>query len=100
MHFLQKTLFHSQWTKHNKQRTNSVGFQPTDYKQNAVYNNWLLKLHLAVMLQNWQKSIFHNIEWNMQIRNPRENLKSLIGHNIYFFMKKKSFNVQFCYDTI
>ena len=27
--------------------------QPTDVKQNAVNNNWLLKLQPAVQLQNW-----------------------------------------------
>ena len=36
--------------------------QPTDDRQNAVYSTWLLKLQPAVMLQNWQKSSFHQIE--------------------------------------
>ena len=32
--------------------------QPTDFQQNAVNNNWLLKLQPAVMLQNRKKSNF------------------------------------------
>ena len=39
-----------------------VLIQPTDAKQNAVNNNWLLKLQPAVKLQSWQKSNFHQIE--------------------------------------
>ena len=39
-----------------------VLIQPTDAEQNAVNNNWLLKLQPAVKLQSWQKSNFHQIE--------------------------------------
>ena len=39
-----------------------VVIQPTDVEQNAVKNNWLLKLQPAVKLQSWQKSDFHQIE--------------------------------------
>ena len=39
-----------------------VLIQPTDVEQNAVNNNWLLKLQPAVKLQIWQKSKFHQIE--------------------------------------
>ena len=39
-----------------------VLIQPTDVEQNAVNNNWLLKLQPAVKLQSWQKSNFHQIE--------------------------------------
>ena len=39
-----------------------VLIQPTDVKQNAVNNNWLLKLQPAVKLQSWQKSNFHQME--------------------------------------
>ena len=35
-----------------------VLIQPTDVEQNAVNNNWLLKLQPAVKLQSWQKSNF------------------------------------------
>ena len=61
--------------------------QPTDDKQNAVYNNWSMRLQPAVMLQNWQKSNFHLIEQNMQIHNPGKILRGLICHNIYLYMK-------------
>ena len=61
--------------------------QPTGNKQNAVNKNWLLKLQPAVMLQNWQKSNFHQLEWNMQIHILGEILRSLICHNIYFYIK-------------
>ena len=33
--------------------------QPTDDEQNAVNNNWLLKLQPAIKLQSWQKSNFN-----------------------------------------
>ena len=36
--------------------------QLIDNKQNAVNNNWLLKLQPAVKLQSWQKSNFHQIK--------------------------------------
>ena len=36
--------------------------QPTDVEQNAVNNNWLLKLQPALKLQSWQKSNFHQLE--------------------------------------
>ena len=36
--------------------------QPTDAEQNAVNNNWSLKLQPAVKLQSWQKSNFYQIE--------------------------------------
>ena len=39
-----------------------VFIQPTDVKQNAVNNNWLLKLQPAVKLKSWQNSNFHLIE--------------------------------------
>ena len=39
-----------------------VLIQLTDVEQNAVNNNWLLKLQPAVKLQSWQKSNFHQIE--------------------------------------
>ena len=68
-----------------------VLIQPTDVEQNAVNNNWLLKLQPAVKLQSWQKSNFHQIEWDLQIHNPGEILTSLICHNIYFYMKIKNF---------
>ena len=42
--------------------TRLVLIQPTDVEQNAVNNNWLLKLQPAVKLQSWQKSNFHQIE--------------------------------------
>ena len=61
--------------------------QPTGNKQNAVNKNWLLKLQPAVMLQNWQKSNFHQLEWNMQIHILGEILRILICHNIYFYIK-------------
>ena len=35
-----------------------VLIQPTDVEQNAVNNNWLLKLQPAVKLQSWQNSNF------------------------------------------
>ena len=34
--------------------------QPTDDKQNAVYNNWLLQLQPFVVLRNWPKPNFPN----------------------------------------
>ena len=40
--------------------TRLILIQPTDVKQNAVNNNWFLKLQPAVMLQSWQNfSEFH-----------------------------------------
>ena len=39
-----------------------VLIQPTDVEQNAVNNNWLLKLQPGVKLQSWQKSNFSKIE--------------------------------------
>ena len=42
---------YSQRTKHNRYIYHSVGFDP-DVEQNAVNNNWLLKLKPAVMLQS------------------------------------------------
>ena len=39
-----------------------VLIQPTDIEQNAVNNNWLLRLQPAVKFQSWQKSNFHQIE--------------------------------------
>ena len=42
--------------------TRLVLIQLTDVEQNAVDNNWLLKLQPAVKLQSWQKSNFHQIE--------------------------------------
>ena len=42
--------------------TQLVLIQPSDIEQNAVINNWLLKLQPAVKLQSWQKSNFHQIE--------------------------------------
>ena len=78
-----------------------VLIQPTDVEQNAVNNNWLLKLQPAVKLQSWQKSNFHQIEWDLQIHNPDEILRSLICHNIYFYVKIKIFiNVLFNYNAM
>ena len=65
--------------------------QPSDVEQNAVNNNWLLKLQPAVRLQSWQKSNFHQIERDLQIHNPNEILTNLMCHNIYFYMKIKNF---------
>ena len=39
-----------------------VLIQPIDVEQNAVNNNWLLELQLAVKLQSWKKSNFLQIE--------------------------------------
>ena len=39
-----------------------VLIQLTDVEQNAVNNNWLLKLQPAVKLQSWQKSNFSKID--------------------------------------
>ena len=54
-----------------------VLIQSTDVEQNAVNNNWLLKLQPAVQLQNWQKSNFHQKEKDLQIHNPDKILRSL-----------------------
>ena len=65
-------IFHllSQLSKLTVSGQNTIGIyitplvliQPTDVEQNAVNNNWLLKLQPAVKLQSWQKSNFHQIE--------------------------------------
>ena len=57
-----------------------VLIQPTDVEQNAINNNWLLKLQPAVKLQSWQKSNFHQIESDLQIHNSDEILRNLICH--------------------
>ena len=49
----------------------------------------MLKLQLAVMLQNQQKSNFHQVECDKQIHYPDEILRSLIYHNIYFYTEIK-----------
>ena len=46
-----------------------VLIQHTDVEQNAVKNNWLLKLQPAVKLQSWQKSNFNQIVINLQSYN-------------------------------
>ena len=64
--------------------------QSTVIKQQAINNNWLQKLQAAVMLRNWQKSNFHQIEQDLQIHNPGEILFDMSQHILLYKNKKNS----------